>query len=116
MSRNPRLSVARIARIAGWTAMATAWVAAIMARVTGTGGTVSPSTVPDQVAPPGVEQSADARAVLPALPEGGLLVLRIGGAPEVAPMGAPVVVTPAPQPASSPETVPAPPPVTSQGS
>ncbi len=125
MSRVGRFPPVRVVRIGGWTAMATAWVAAVIARVSGVGGAATtPAAIPDPVSPAAVEQSADVRAALPAMPEGGLLVLRLGrssGAevtlPSTQPVApaAPEVVSAAP-PAAAPQVVPAPPTVTSSGS
>lgn len=125
MSRVGRFPAVRVVRIGGWTAMATAWVAAVIARVSGVGGAATAaSTIPDPVSPAAVEQSADVRAALPAMPEGGLLVLRIGRSsvgevtlPSTPPMApaAPEIV-PAPPPIAAPQVVPVPPTVTSSGS
>ena len=127
MSRPRRLPPARLARIGGWTAVATAGVTALLARFPA--GAVPAGAPPAEiVTPTPVVTAATTGAALPTTPTGGLLVLYLSPTPGITVLPAttttaPVTTAPpqsvtaaAPQPATPPQPVPAPPPVTSSGS
>ena len=118
MSRPRRFTALRVARIGGWTAVATAGVAVAMTRY---GPPAEAPEVPAIVpAIPSVAEAATTTAApLPATPEGGLLVLYLSPTPGVPVEVRPPTTAPAPAPAPAPvvtTTAPAPPPVTSSGS
>ena len=126
MSRPRRLPPARLVRIGGWTALATAGVTSLLARLP-VGGAAFETSAPQPVSPAAVVTPTTAGAALPAAPPGGLLVLYLSptpGVPAAATPAAPAAGTAAtgttaapaaPQPVTT-TTVPAPPPVTSSGS
>ena len=119
MSRPRRLPALRLARIGGWTALATAGVAVAMTRFSGPGEMpAAPAAEPSPPIP--VTVTTTTGAALPTVPAGGLLVLHLSSTPGVPAVAAPTttmpVAAPAPPPVSPPQPVPAPPPVTSSGS
>jgi hypothetical protein len=95
----------RVARIFGWTAIATAW-AAVGIKVAATGPVVEAPAPP---AAPAETQTVATQATLPVMPDGGLVVIRYTPAPASPPAPAVVtrvvqqrvVVQQAPKPASS---------------
>lgn len=116
MSRPRRLPALRVARIGGWTAVATAGVAVAMTRFSAPAEVPAlPAAQPLPVSP--VTTTTTTTAPLPTLPTGGLLVLYLSPTP-----GVPAEVTTttgamaAPAPPVVTTTVPAPPPVPSSGS
>ena len=103
MSRPRRLPALRLARIGGWTAVATAGVAVAMTRFSGPAA--MPAAPAAEPAPStSVTATTTTGAALPGLPAGGLLVLHLSPTP-----GVPVV-------AVTTTTVTTLPPVTSSGS
>ena len=118
MSRPRRLPPIRLVRIGGWTALATAGVTAVLARLP-LGSGAAETTSPEPVSPAPMVVPATTSAALPATPDGGLLVLYLSPTPGVPVAAAATTVAPAapaaPEPVTT-TTVPAPPPVTSSGS
>jgi hypothetical protein len=115
-----RFPASRLARLAGWTAMAVAWVGAGILRL----GGGEAAAVPEPAVPEPVEQApaaATAEPALPALPASGLTVIRYtpSAAPEPQVVTRVVekrVVRPAPAAAAAPAPAPAAPRPTSSGS
>ncbi len=94
----------RIARIFGWTAVATAW-ATVGIKMASTGPAVDPPALPEA---PAEVQTAVTQAAVPAMPDGGLVVIRYTPAPTPPPVQAVtqvvqqrVVVQQAPKPVST---------------
>jgi hypothetical protein len=122
MTRPRRLPALRLARIGGWTAVATAGVAVAMSRFSGPGEV--PAVPSIELGPTiAVVTTTTSGAALPGLPAGGLLVLHLSPTPgvPVAAVRTPTTVAVAAPPAAvvppvTTTTVPAPPPVTSSGS
>jgi hypothetical protein len=98
-----RFPGSRIARILGWTAVVTAWVT-VGIRVTATG---EPAEAPPEPESPAQVRTVATQATLPAMPDGGLVVIRYTPAPPPPPQVVTrvveqrVVVQQAPKPASS---------------
>jgi len=98
-----RFPGSRIARILGWTAIATAW-ATVGIQVAATGGQAEPLQETDT---PVDARTTTTRASIPAMPEGGLVVIRYTPAPPPEPrvvtrvIERRVVVQQAPKPSSS---------------
>ena len=72
-----RFPGSRIARIRGWTAIATAW-ATVGIQVAATGDQADPPPAPET---PVEAQTATPQASIPAMPEGGLVVIRYTPSP-----------------------------------
>jgi len=119
MSRPRRLPPARLARIGGWTAVATAGVTALLARFPA-GWVPAGAPLAEMVTPTPVVTAATSGAALPTTPTGGLLVLYLSPTPGITVLPVTTttvpVTTAAPQPVTPPQPVSAPPPVTSSGS
>ena len=135
MSRRRRLPPARLARIGGWTAVATAGVTALLARFPA-GGVPAGAPPAEIVTPTPVVTTATTGATLPTTPAGGLLVLYLSPTPGITVLPATTTTAPvttaapqsvtaaapqsvtaaAPQPVAPPQPVATPPPVTSSGS
>ena len=98
-----RFPGSRIARILGWTAIATAWVT-VGIQVAATGNQADPAPALET---PVEAQTTTTQASIPAMPEGGLVVIRYTPAPVPEPtvvtriVEQRVVVQQAPKPASS---------------
>ena len=102
MSRPRRLPALRLARIGGWTAVATAGVAVAMTRFSGPAEVpAAPAAEPAPSTP--VTATTTTGAALPAAPAGGLLVLHLSPTP-----GVPVAAVTTPTTAAVGGTVGAP--------
>jgi len=125
MSAPRRLPPARLLRIGGWTAVATAGAAGLLARFP-LGSAAPAVAVTETPVSVSVPAPATAGAALPTAPESGLLVLYLSetpGVPVLSPTAAPAAppaASPPPVPAATvtttATTVTAPPTVTSSGS
>lgn len=98
-----RFPGSRVARILGWTALATAWATVGIKAV----AAETQVDVPPAPEAPAEVQTIRTEATVPAMPDGGLVVIRYTPAPEPAPrvvtrvVEQRVVVQQAPKPSSS---------------
>jgi len=80
-----RFPASRLARILGWTAVVTAWGTVAIAQVSGT-GSVAADPAPSAPEVPADVVTETVPAPVPAMPDGGLVVIRYTPAPPPEPV------------------------------